>query len=313
MLRLGAARQGSSTCWRNEDVFCPFQGSGYCVLGPRSPTRVLASQMPYAFISYAREDRPFVAKVTADLRAAGLDSWTDLDRIQPGADWEKAITDALSGAAVVLYVSSQHSGRSRWMEYELRTVLPREASVIPLILDEQGEHTLPDDLRRVQWIDFRQGYEGGLATLLRATSHLRTDRPLPSQEPKSKGYAFISYAEEDSAFVQRLIKHMSERGYAHWAYQFSRRKYQALLDDELEEAIQGASATLCVVSPNWKQSRKSKQELAFSEEVGVPVFLLRVADPGPTFALAGRTHIDFSRDELRGFAELDRELAQNGL
>jgi hypothetical protein len=82
---------------------------------------------------------------------------------------------------------------------------------------------------------------------------------------------------------------------------------------ELEGVIKDAAGTVSVISPNWKQSKITRKEFYFSEEVGTPVFLLKVRDPGPTLALSGLTFIDFTRDHAKGFAKLDKELKRRGL
>ncbi len=48
-------------------------------------------------------------------------------------------------------------------------------------------------------------------------------------------------------------------------------------------------------------------------EVGVPVFLLRVRNPGPTLVIAGLPYIDFTQDRPAGFKKLERELSRKGL
>ena len=63
---------------------------------------------------------------------------------------------------------------------------------------------------------------------------------------------------------------------------------------ELEGIIKDAAGTLSIISPNWKQSQISMQEFHFSRDVGTPVFLLKVGEPGPTLALSGLTYISLA-------------------
>lgn len=51
----------------------------------------------------------------------------------------------------------------------------------------------------------------------------------------------------------------------------------------------------------------------FSREVGTPVFLLKVRDPGPTLAISGLTYIDFLGTSSDGFTKLDQEMQLKGL
>ena len=82
---------------------------------------------------------------------------------------------------------------------------------------------------------------------------------------------------------------------------------------ELEGIIQDAVAMLSFLSPDWKRSRTAVKEYHFSSEVGIPVFLLKVRDPGPTLVIAGLPYIDFTQDHAAGFRRLDKELSRKGL
>lgn len=268
---------------------------------------------PYVFISYSRQDREFVEGLTDALSAAGVETWTDVTNIAAGQNWQHQIEQGLLGAEILLYVSSRNTSTSQWMEEELRAFMRGTGRVIPLVIDAEGESSLPSVLHQFQWADFRGDFNDAVQNLLVGIASLRQSAPLARPEAKSKGYVFISYAAEDSAFVEDLKAHMKGRGYTYWDFRESERNYQVDYTIELEGVISDAEATLSVVSPNWKKSATSLQELHFSKEVHTPVFLLRVRDPGPTLALAGMTFIDFTGSHKTGFATLDTELSKFGL
>lgn len=267
----------------------------------------------YVFISYSRQDREFVEKLTDALSAAGVETWTDVSNIAPGQNWQEQIEHGLLGAEVLLYVSSRNTSTSQWMEHELHAFTKGTGRVIPLIVDSAGEQSLPNALRQFQWADFRGDFDSAIQRLVEGLASLRQSKPLARPETKSKGYVFISYASEDEAFVEELKTHMKGRGYTYWDFRESQRNYQIDYTIELEGVINDAEATLSVISPDWKKSPTSLQELHFSKEVQKPVFLLRIRDPGPTLALAGMTFIDFTGPRKAGFAKLDSELIKFGL
>ncbi len=267
----------------------------------------------FVFISYSREDRAFVDRLSQDLRSGGVTTWQDTKEIAAGENWRLAIEGSLRRASALLYVASARSVNSQWMSKELEAVFSRGARIIPVVLDDQGEQDLPQFLRDFQWVDFRHGYEAALAQLLAALQPLRTDRPVEPRTEQAKGYVFLSYAEEDAPFVDDLKEFLKQRNYGHWDYRESDRDYHADLYLELESVIQEAAATLSFLSPEWKRSRTAVKEYYFSVEVGVPVFLLRVRNPGPTLAVAGMPYIDFSEDHRAGFMRLERELSRKGL
>jgi hypothetical protein len=269
--------------------------------------------VPYVFISYSREDRQFVERLKAGLNGAGIRTWTDLDDIPAGRDWAHAIDEGLNQATVLLYVASRRAQESKWMDHEYSAFVERSKRVIPIILDEEGPSRLPPALKHFQWVDFSGVFESALQKLLHGIGDVRGTTPLPAALPKSKGYVFISYADEDARFVADLKEFLKNQGYGYWDYRESQRNYQADYTLELEGVIKEAAGTLSVISPGWKRSPTALQELHFSREIGTPVFILKVQDPGPTLAISGLTYIDFMQDRERGFAQLDVEMRRKGL
>ena len=267
---------------------------------------------PYVFITYSRKDRSFVERLTGVLAAAGVETWTDVSNIEPGQNWQSEIEKGLVNAGALIYVASENSPQSKWMEYELTAFLAK-GKVIPVVIDDAGERALPHVLRIIQWVDFRDNFDVAANKLVRRIATLRHDAPVAKPEPKSKGYVFISYADEDGIFVDELKAHMKTRGYAYRDFKENRRNYQIDYTIELEGVINGASATLSVISPDWKKSPTCFKELHFSEGVNKPVFRLQVRDPGPTLALAGMTILDFTRERRVAFLKLDAELSKFGL
>ncbi len=275
------------------------------------------------FISYSREDKEFVDRLKNDLRQSGFDVWVDIEEILPGQNWQSSIENAISSAFAYIFVASLHS-TSRVESYiykelslafnKYKQLSPGIRFVFPIILDNRGAENLPDFLKEFQWCDFRADYQESLKYLLESLpGEIHQKAPVKAKEEKSKGYVFISYADENADFVEKLKSYLAERSYSYWDYEESDRNYHTQLFLELEEAISGAAATLSVLSPAWKKSKWTVKEFFFSEEVGVPVFLLMANEIGPTLAIAGMPYIDFSENEAVGFQKLGRELTKKGL
>ncbi|MDQ3821420.1 MAG: toll/interleukin-1 receptor domain-containing protein [Acidobacteriota bacterium] len=267
----------------------------------------------HVFISYSRLDSEFVDQLTETLRHEGIAVWRDTENIQPGTNWQREIEDALSKAAALLYVASKNAAESSWMQNELSVISQREIKIIPLILDDIGAQRLPLFLRQIQWVDFRTGFHRNIYRLLDALQAFKQKRPESTPTKKSKGYVFLSYAEEDTEFVEQLKGFLAGRGYAYWDYQESDRDYHQDLFLELEGIIREAEGTLSILSPDWKQSSIAVKEYYFSLEVGIPVFLLKAREVGPTLVIAGMPYIDFTRDQKAAFQKLGRELERKGL
>jgi hypothetical protein len=271
----------------------------------------------YVFVSYSRRDADFVSRLTDDLHRFGIQVWRDVEQISAGADWQEVIGQAVKGANVQLFVASSNSLSSEWIRHELAAFLSQAKPVIPIVLDEAGAASLPLELRQIQWVDFRGGYDQhkvkSLASSLLALGIPKQSRPIAPPGKKSEGYVFISYAEEDADFVAELKGFLAARNYAYWDYDESARNYHTQFFRELEGVIQEAVATLSVLSEAWKLSRWTIREYFFSEDAGIPVFLLRAKPLGPTLAIAGTPYIDFVGDRARGFEKLEKELRRKGL
>lgn len=270
--------------------------------------------MGYVFIRYVKKDRAFAEKLSNQLEQAGVDVWRGNEEIAPGQDWGKAIRQAIAGADALLFLSSQHSARSTLIAKELDIALDKSIPVLPIVLDFLGFKNMPRKLYGIDWIDFRKDYETTFAQLLeRIPAPARQSQPIERKSTQSRGYVFISYAEEDTAFVAQLREFLKERGYSYWDYQESQRNYHTQLFIELEDVIRDAAATLSIMSEAWRQSPWTPKEYLFSEQVATPVFLLRIEDVEPTLLTVGVPYIDFVDDVNKGFHKLEGELVRKGL
>mgnify|MGYP002713111096 CR=1 FL=1 len=270
--------------------------------------------MGYVFIRYSKHDREFVTGLSDDLEAAGVDVWRGNEEIAPGQNWGEAIQRAIVGADAVLYVSSQSTMNSTLLASDLETALENEVPVLPIVLDFMGFKHMPKLLYGITWLDFRKGYEQTFEDLIkRIPESAQSDSPIEPKGVQTKGYVFISYAEEDTDFVVHLREFLREKGYGYWDYQDSNRDYHTQLFLELEDVIREASATLSVLSPSWKASPWTPKEFLFSQDVDTPVFLLRAKEMEPTLLTAGVPYIDFVDNKIGGFEKLELELKRKGL
>jgi len=268
------------------------------------------------FVSYAARDRSFAERLSRELRAAGFVVWRDEDVIESGREWSTAVLGALLDASALLVVASPAAEDSAFVRKELSAYVERRGGhIIPVLVESLGARSLGRILGQYQMVDFRGSFEEALPLLLRALpaeARVVGHAPAPSGSA-SKGYAFISYAEEDSGLVAQLTGFMGRRGYAYWDYQKSDRNYHIQLFLELEEAITRAKAALCVLSPAWRTSLWTVREYLYAGEVGVPTFLLRFGVLPPTLVIAGAHYIDFVADQAKGYERLERELGRKGL
>lgn len=80
--------------------------------------------MGKVFVSYARADKPIVARLVAALRKIGVEPWWD-DDIAPGVGWEEAIERALAEAGSAIVCWSTTSVASENVRSEARLARAR--------------------------------------------------------------------------------------------------------------------------------------------------------------------------------------------
>lgn len=116
------------------------------------------------FLSHHAADKPAVETLAHKLVQAGMRPWLDKWNLIPGEPWQEAIEETLDTCQVVA-VFLGPNGIGPWENEEMRSALEERARdksrrVIPVLLSgaqmpEQG--SLPRFLRRLTWVDFRNG------------------------------------------------------------------------------------------------------------------------------------------------------------
>jgi eukaryotic-like serine/threonine-protein kinase len=137
----------------------------------------MSASAPTDFISYSREDSAFVLRLAEDLRAAGARIWLDQLDILPGHAWDSSIEQALREAKRMLLVLSPASVKSDHVRNEISLALQEKKIVVPVLYRDCA---IPLQLHRIQWIDFRTDYAGGLRALL---THLDVQPAAASDPP----------------------------------------------------------------------------------------------------------------------------------
>jgi hypothetical protein len=116
------------------------------------------------FISYSRNDGPFVDRLQADLQSRGFDAWVDRRRLEGGQDWQEMIEGAINRSNVVLIVLSPDAIESPWVRREIGYAQDNGKLLIPLKLKTVSQ--VPIRLNGIQWVNFERRYGRALAELL---------------------------------------------------------------------------------------------------------------------------------------------------
>ncbi len=125
--------------------------------------------MARVFVCYSRRDNEFVAQLVGDLRAAGVPTWRDLDDIPKDiasntSGWRDAVDRGLRNSTHMLVILSPESVASQEVKAEWNYFLAQGRTVYPVVY---RDCEIPYRLYALNYFDFRQDYEVGLAGLLK--------------------------------------------------------------------------------------------------------------------------------------------------
>jgi hypothetical protein len=124
--------------------------------------------MTSVFISYAREDQPFVRRLDAALESGGRGAWVDWEGIPPTADWMAEIRRAIDGAEAAVFIISPDWVASRVCGLELEHAAQQGKRLIPVVWRESDR--VPDALSRLNWVWLRESddFDANFAKLVAA-------------------------------------------------------------------------------------------------------------------------------------------------
>jgi formylglycine-generating enzyme required for sulfatase activity len=107
------------------------------------------------FISYSRKDSDFARNLNTALQEAGKTTWFDQESISTGVDFEKEIFKGIDSADNFLFVLSPDAVGSEYCEREVDYAAEQSKRFISVLHRETATDTMPDTLRKIQWIDFQ--------------------------------------------------------------------------------------------------------------------------------------------------------------
>ena len=114
------------------------------------------------FLSYASEDGDAAARISAALRAAGIEVWFDQSELRGGEAWDRQIRRRIHDCALFVPVISANAHarvegyfRLEWKLAVDRSHLmaPDQTFLLPVVIDDttQADERIPDRFRELQW------------------------------------------------------------------------------------------------------------------------------------------------------------------
>ncbi|HDN27968.1 MAG TPA: TIR domain-containing protein, partial [Thioploca sp.] len=107
------------------------------------------------FVSYSRKDGDFARQLNAALQEAGKTTWFDQESISTGVDFEKEIFKGIDGCNNFLFVLSPDAVESEYCEREVNYAASQSKRFITVLHRETNPATIPEALRVINWIDFK--------------------------------------------------------------------------------------------------------------------------------------------------------------
>ncbi|MBN1965587.1 MAG: toll/interleukin-1 receptor domain-containing protein [Anaerolineae bacterium] len=119
-------------------------------------------------------------------------------------------------------------------------------------------------------------------------------------------HVFISYSRSDSEFVEQLYSDLRANDIDVWTDKYDIEPGDSW-EKSIESAVRDASAVIAVLSPAGSSSLYVRQELAFAEEIEIPIFPILISgdfhESTPIFLL-NRQYLDFRAGYEKGFSYL---------
>jgi hypothetical protein len=122
------------------------------------------------FLSHATADKAFARRLIRALEARKLKVWFAPYRLVGSQKWHDEIGKALLRCDWFVLLLSKSSIRSRWVKNELLYALNEsrlEDRIVPVLTEECAWRDLSWTLGAIQRVDFRPGFDEGVAELLR--------------------------------------------------------------------------------------------------------------------------------------------------
>jgi TolB-like protein/tetratricopeptide (TPR) repeat protein len=141
------------------------------------------------FLSYAREDMPAAERVTAALRACGIEVWFDQSELRGGDAWDHQIRRQIKECALFIPLISAHTQeraegyfRLEWHLAEQRSYLMAhdQPFLLPVVVDATADAAarVPERFRERQWMRLPGG-----ATPREFTDRVRRLLGMPQDAP----------------------------------------------------------------------------------------------------------------------------------
>ena len=111
-------------------------------------------ERPDVFVSYAREDGVFAARLTEALERRGKEVWIDSEAIPKGAEWWERIEAGIEASRAVVFVLSPDFVASAVCAREADHAVGHSKRLLPIVRMQLGGARVRGELEAVNWVFF---------------------------------------------------------------------------------------------------------------------------------------------------------------
>jgi WD40 repeat protein len=116
--------------------------------------KALSARDEKVFVSYAREDLSFVARLSTALENSRFDVWVDTEGLYAGEEFWDRICAEIDRATAVVCVVSKNFARSEFCRREAEHAANRGKRILPVVVDAVAARELPEPIRVRHWLSF---------------------------------------------------------------------------------------------------------------------------------------------------------------
>jgi hypothetical protein len=118
---------------------------------------------PYYFVSYSRQEVPFVDSFSRELEKRGIRTWVDFRNLVPGHPWQPQLDEAVQNADAILLIISKASMSSLPVKDEWTKSLAAGRRIILIIFEPCN---LDPGLVGLEWVDLTKRFDRAMLKLI---------------------------------------------------------------------------------------------------------------------------------------------------
>lgn len=115
--------------------------------------------MGHIFLSYSRKDIHMMQRLRDDLRAEGLDVWTDESLSTGSQSWKQDVEEAIENASALVVLLTPNAKKSTWVREEMNYAEAQDVRIFPVLASGTPRESVPFGFITAQWVDFRNATE----------------------------------------------------------------------------------------------------------------------------------------------------------